>query len=272
MVLFLCYSLTQFIEQFLGIWILHKVYAEPRFRSKRMMILGGGLFLGVALLFVWNAWGSYVSNLAFLVGNILWASFYVLYFKCPFDVVYVWKNFLDISILLLKMPMLILTGLLQHRTLFEANRGGRNFAEVFWCLIIEILIFMLVMRRKDTIRLLRILFSRRKKLLIILFSIEWCMLTYSMYLGKMGFEPIDFVLHFIFIICVVLLMLYLMLNILYREIKSENTMLDTIQNNLQSQNEKLQIFYNQKNQQVHDVKHIMNYLRNCLENGKTQDA
>ena len=49
-------------------------------------------------------------------------------------------------------------------------------------------------------------------------------------------------------------------------------MLDTIQNNLQSQNEKLQIFYNQKNQQVHDVKHIMNYLRNCLENGKTEEA
>lgn len=84
MVLFLCYSLTQFIEQFLGIWILHKVYAEPRFRSKRMMILGGGLFLGVALLFVWNAWESYISNLVVLFGNILWAFFYSVYFRCSF--------------------------------------------------------------------------------------------------------------------------------------------------------------------------------------------
>ena len=63
-----------------------------------------------------------------------------------------------------------------------------------------------------------------------------------------------------------------MLNVLYQEIKSENIMLDTIQNNLQNQNERLQTFYNQNNQRLHDIKHIMIYLRNCLENGKTEEA
>lgn len=98
------------------------------------------------------------------------------------------------------------------------------------------------------------------------------MLTYSMYLGERGFAFIDFALHLIFIICSVLLALYLMLNILYQEIKSENIMLDAIQNNLQNQNDKLQVFYNQNNRQLHDVKHIMIYLRNCLESGKTEEA
>lgn len=98
------------------------------------------------------------------------------------------------------------------------------------------------------------------------------MLTYSMFLGKKGFEPVDFVLHLIFIVCSVFLMLYLILNVLYQEIKNENIILDTIQNNLQSQNDRLEAFYNQRNQQIHDIKHVMGYLRNCLENGKTEEA
>ncbi|GFI10423.1 hypothetical protein IMSAGC007_02892 [Lachnospiraceae bacterium] len=272
MVLFLCYSLTQFIEQFLGIWILHKVYAEPRFRSKRMMILGGGLFLGVALLFVWNAWESYISNLVVLFGNILWAFFYSVYFRCSFYTAYIWENFYSVMVSLLKMPILILMGLLQHKIFYDVNRGEKCFAEVFWCLLIEVLIIVLIKKKSNITKLLRMLLSRYKRLLFVIFLIEWCMLTYSMYLGERGFAFIDFALHLIFIICSVLLALYLMLNILYQEIKSENIMLDAIQNNLQNQNDKLQVFYNQNNRQLHDVKHIMIYLRNCLESGKTEEA
>lgn len=272
MMLFLFYSLTQFIEQFLGIWILHKVYPEQRFHSKTMKILGGILFLAIAMLFVWNAWGSYISNLMILIGNIFWAFCYSLYFECPFDVVYIWESFYSVMLSLLKMPLLILMGLIQHKLLYEVNRGVRNVVEIIWCFGIEVLILILAKKKKDIVKLLRMLLSKYKKLLIIIFCIEWCMLTYSMFLGKQGFTPIYFVMHLIFIICAVLLMLYLALNVLYQEIKNENIILDTIQSNLQNQNDRLEAFYNQRNQQIHDVKHVMSYLRNCLENGKTEDA
>ena len=270
--LFVCYSLVQLIEQFLGIWILHKVYPEARFHSKAMKALGGSLFLATMLLFMWNAWGSYISNLMILIGNTFWAFSYSFYFKCSFDVVYIWESFYGVMISLLKMPVLILMGLLQNRTLNQVNRRARNYTEIIWCLVIEILIVALIKNKKNIIRLVRMLLSKYKKLLFIIFVIEWCMLTYSMFLGKKGFEPVDFVLHLIFIVCSVFLMLYLILNVLYQEIKNENIILDTIQNNLQSQNDRLEAFYNQRNQQIHDIKHVMGYLRNCLENGKTEEA
>lgn len=272
MLLFLCYSFVHFIEMFLGIWIIHKIYPEPRFQSKALRMSGKILFLALAMLFMWNTWKSYISNLAIFIYSAAWAFCYVLYFKSPLSTVLIWENFYSLMISMLKMPVLILTGLLRHKILYDANRGKKNFAEVLWCLIIEITIFILVEKREDIVQLLRILLSKYKKLLIIIFCIEWCMLTYSMYLGEKGFTFIDFVLHIIFIICAVLLMLYLMLNILYQEIKSENIVLDTIQNNLQNQNDKLQIFYNQNNQRLHDIKHIMVYLRSCLESGKTEEA
>lgn len=270
--LFVCYSLVQLIEQFLGIWILHKVYSEPRIHSKTMRILGGILFLSAMMLFVWNAWESYISNIMILFGNVFWAFSYSLCFKCSFDVVYIWECFYGVMVSLLKMPLLILTGLLQSRTLNQVNRRARNFTEIIWCFGVEILIFILVKKKKDIIKLLRMLLSKYKKLLIIIFVIEWCMLTYSMFLGKKGFEPVDFMLHLIFIVCAIFLMLYLILNVLYQEIKNENIILDTIQNTLQKQNDKLEIFYNQRNQQIHDVKHVMSYLRNCLESGKIEEA
>lgn len=272
MLLFLCYSLTQFIEQFLGIWILHKVYPEPRFHSKVIKMLGLIQFLTVAMLFVWNAWESYISNIAILIGNLLWVFSYSLYFNCSLDVVYIWVCFYGVMVSLLKMPALILIGLLEHKILTQVNRETRNFTEIIWCLAIEALIFILVKKKGDIIKLIRMLLAKYKKLLAIIFVIEWCMLTYSMYLGEWGFAVIDFVQHLIFILCAVLLVLYLILNIHYQEIKSENIVLDTIQNNLQSQNEKLQTFYNQNNKQLHDIKHIMIYLKNCLENGKTEEA
>jgi len=207
-----------------------------------------------------------------LFGNIFWAFSYSLYFKCPFDIVYIWESFYGVMVSLLKMPILILIGLQRHMIFYDVNRGIKNFAEIFWCFLIEVLILVLIKKKKNIIKLLRMLLSDYKKLLIIIFLIEWCMLTYSMYLGERGFAVIDFVLHLIFILCAVLLMFYLMLNVLYQEIKSENIMLDTIQNNLQNQNERLQTFYNQNNQRLHDIKHIMIYLRNCLENGKTEEA
>ncbi|MEH2957582.1 GHKL domain-containing protein [Candidatus Merdisoma sp. JLR.KK006] len=272
MLLFLCYSFVHFIEMFLGIWIIHKIYPEPRFQSKAMRLLGGSVFLAVALLVVDNAWKSYISNVAIPSNIILCTLSYILCFKCSLSAILVWESFYSIMISLLKMPILILIGLLQHKVLSQVNREVRNFAEILWCFLIEILIFLLIKKRKDIIKLLKILLFRYKKLLITVFGIEWCMLTYSMYLGKEGFTFIDFVLHLIFIICAVLLMLYLMLNILYREIKSENIILDTIQSNLQNQNDKLQTYYNQNNQQLHDIKHIMIYLRNCLESGKAEEA
>lgn len=270
--LIVCYIIVHFIEQFLGIWLLHKVYFEPRNHSKPIKFFGGILFLAVMALFVWNAWESYISNVMILFGNLFWAFSYSLYFKCPFDVAYIWESFYGVMFSLLKMPVLILIGLQQQVIFYDANRGKKNFAEVFWCFLIEILIFILIKKKKDLIKLLRMLLFSYKKLLAIIFVIEWCMLTYSMYLGERGFAVIDFVLHLIFILCAVLLMFYLTLNVLYQEIKSENVMLDTIQNNLQNQNEKLQTFYNQNNRRLHDVKHIMIYLRNCLESGKTEEA
>lgn len=272
MTLLLCYSLVQFIEQFLGIWILHKVYSEPKSHSKVMKAIGGILFLATAILFVWNAWGAYVSNLAFLFGNVLWAFSYSLYFRCSFNAVYIWESFYGLMMLLLKMPVLILIGFPQNKTLIQVNRGERNFTEVIWCFGIEIIIFLLVKKKKDIFKLLKMLLSKYKRLLIIIFCIEWCMLTYSMFLGESGFKPIDFVLHLIFMICCVFFMLYLVLNVLYQEIKNENIILDTIQNSLQNQNDKLENFYNQKNQQIHDVKHVMSYIRNCLEDGKVKEA
>lgn len=237
-----------------------------------MKLLGGGLFLAVAALFVWNAWESYISNLVILIHSVLWAVSYTLYFKCPLGVALVWENFYSVMVSLLKMPALILIGLLENKIFYDVNRGKKNFTEVFWCIIIEIFVFVLVRKKKDIIKLLRILLFKYRKLLVIIFAIEWCMLTYSMYLGEKGFAFIDFVLHLIFILCAVLLMLYLMMNILYREIKNENIILDTVQTNLQIQNEKLQAFYNKNSQQIHDVKHVMIYLKNCLENGKTDEA
>lgn len=101
---------------------------------------------------------------------------------------------------------------------------------------------------------------------------EWGMLTYSMYLGMKGFSTVGFVLHSVFVLCAILVMLYLIWYVLYQQVKVERDRLDTFQGMLEKQNQTLRMIYNQNNKKMHDVKHVMLYLENCLEQGRTKAA
>lgn len=270
--LLLCYSLIQFIEKALGIWIIQKLYPDKREHSKfiKIMIILVGLMWGV--ISTWNAWAVFVSNSSFIGDSFCFSVLLFLYWKNSFQTVFIGEIFYNVTLMLFKMLFLILEGVWKQKTIFEINYSARNFNEIIWCLFIYFLLGVILYMKKEIFQLFKTILCKYKKALCLVCGIEWLMITYSMYLGKKGFSTVGFILHLIFIICAVMLTSYLMLNTLYQKIKIEKYVLDRFQSMLEKQNVALQSMYNQNNEKMHNVKHVMLYLGNCLEKGKTKEA
>lgn len=268
----ICYGLVQFAEMILGIWTFGKMYPEKRKHSiclKTILIL---TFVAWGMVVVWNTWIFFVSNVFVILNSFILAILIFAYWRTFFSLALLWELFYNITFELSKMLFLILEGVIEQKTQYEANLGVRNYKETIWCFVIFIIAVTIVQVKKDILQLMKTMLYRYKKVQCFLCCIGWLMLTYSMYLGMQGFSTSVLVLHSIFIICVVMAIFYLMLDTLYEKVKIERYMLDAFQGALEKQNQELQIIYNQNNKKMHDVKHIMLYLENCLEQGKAEEA
>lgn len=267
-----CYCIAQFLEIFLGIGVIQKLYPEKREHSIWFQIILMIACVVWGMLATWNAWLFFVSNTFVIVNSLFFSALIFAYYSIPFFRIFSWELFYNTTLALAKMLLLILEGVLEQKTLHEVNLGARSIKETAWCFIMYLAIFIIIFTNKNMQQILRIMLLEHKKILCVVYCVEWGMLTYSMYLGKKGFSTTGFTLHFSFVLCAVLVMLYMIWYILYQQVNMERNRLDTFQNMLEKQNQALQMIYNQNSQKMHDVKHVMLYLKNCLDQGKTEEA
>lgn len=270
--LLVCYALAQYVEMFLGIWMFQKLYPEKKEHSIWLKIIFFILYMGWGILAVWNVWMTYISN-SFIILNSLVLSILIFgYLKRNYFLIFIWEFFFNTTLGLIKMLLLILEGILQQKTLLQVNWGIRNLKEIAWSFTIYIFVFAMVLGKRSMWQLLKIVLFEHTKMLSIVCCVEWCMLTYSMYLGKKGFSTTGFILHSAFVLCAILVMLYLIWHVLYQQVKVEKSRLDTFQTMLEKQNQTLQVMYNQNSEKMHDIKHVMMYLENCLAQGKMKEV
>lgn len=270
--LLVCYGLAQFVEMFLGFWVFQKLYPDKSEHVTWKKILFFTIYVGWGILAIWNGWMAFVSNSFVILNSLVLAGWIALYLKNSYALALIWEFFYNTTLALIKVLLLVLEGVLERETIYGANWGSRNFKEIIWCFTIYIIIFIVVFVQKNAQQVLRMVLFEHRKMLCIVCCAEWSMLTYSMYLGKRGFSTEGFVLHSVFVLCAVLVFLYLIWYVLYQQVKVEKSRLDTFQNMLEKQNQTLQMMYDQNSKKMHDVKHMMMYLENCLEQGKMREA
>lgn len=138
-------------------------------------------------IIVWNAWDSFISNTSIILNGIETAIIYCIFYKAEYETVVAWNIFYGISIAFVKLPYMILSGLIGQKTLFQVNRGTRNWGDVLYCILINIAFGIFIKNRGEKIRLLESLIVRHKRLLIFMGILLWSLLSYNMWLGKQGF-------------------------------------------------------------------------------------
>lgn len=268
-----CYILIQTAEMLIGAWIIYSLYPEFRKDNKRQRVFWGVGCAAMCILYIWSAWNSYISNIAILALAAIFSLIYRYFLKVKLLPSFLLEMLYLTSISFLKLPVLILEGVLFDKTLIEVNRGKRTILECCWCIILIAAIILLIRKRKRFEKykeLVYLLLSERIRVLFAMTVIQWLLLSYNMWLGKRGFQTIDLVLNVLLILGISLYLHYLLLRMAYNRIQQDKNNLNISQSLLQEQNERVHRLYQENRLHLHEEWRMMEYLY-CMIKEKRYD-
>ena len=265
MMLKICYVLASLCEAAMAIFVLNKIYPEFRFKSNMMKGVASLLLLVNGFFYVGNAWLFYISISYGLIVSLVTAGIYWLFWKSRFLNNYLFVFFFYINISILKMPLLIIRGIKDSQNIVSVNRGPRIFVEVGCIFVILVLVYIGVTYYKKTIIILQKLFTENMLLCAATTIFEWLILCHCMRNGAERFVKRDLAFNFIVILCVALLLLSISLFFTYQQIKTESMIQMEIQKCLKNQYHELKELYEVNSRWVHDAKHELILVGNCLE-------
>lgn len=271
-----CYALILVVEMLLGIYILHCLYPNCRGESKwfrKTWIIAGYIVSG--FLFVIDGVDSFISNLSILFFALLFSALYSCFFEVKFLKAFLIEVLFLISISFLKIPVLILEGIIYVSTLAEINRGSRTLLECVWLTVLMIIIIFLIKKKRISRyykNAIQMLVSKETGLVLMVTGAQWFLLSYGMRLGRMGYQTVDFIFSVIHILCIFFCVHYLILRIAYHEIKLEKGLLDISQGLLQKQNEENHETYQKNRSRLHEYYRTLRYLYFCITEEKYEEA
>lgn len=268
----ICYMFAIWCEMSLGIIFSLKIYPEFRTGNKLMRSLAVILFCISGGMYAWNSWMFYVSTLFVIVISFQIALIYWLFWNSNFLEVLLLEMFYFTNISILKMPLITIHGLLENKTFYQVNGNIKIFADIIYILLIVLLIGILLYKYD----ILELIFKRsllkNKMIFLCTIAVEWFMFAYSIHIGEFGFSAMDLVLNMLCILCVVAVIIYTTLFCAYQQIRDENASQQAINYNLKKQYFGLQKMYETNNRQIHNIKHELMYICNCLEEDKVSWA
>ncbi len=181
-----CYILVQIMEVLTGICILHGVYNKQKKNPIWLRGIWGIVFIILIVSYAVNAWDSFISNVFMLLHGILFGLWYCANFKADFLKVFLIEMLYMVNISFLKLPVLILEGIVSGAPLTKINRGGRTILECFWCMIL-IAAIILLLKKKEFFKYykspVQLLISKYTGLMLVITGIQWLLLSYNMWLG-----------------------------------------------------------------------------------------
>ena len=268
----ICYMLAILCEMSLGIIFSLRIYPEFRIENKLMRRLAVILFSISATMYAWNSWMFYVSTLFVIVISFQIALLYWLFWKSNFLEVLLLEIFYFTNISILKMPLVTMHGLLENRTFYQVNIDAKVYSDVIYILLIVCMVGILTYKYKILETIIKRMLFKNKIIFLSIIAVEWLMLAYGMHMGKWGIYPKNLFINMLCIVCIAAVIIYMALFYTYQQIRNDSISQQAIYDNLKKQYLGLQRIYDSNNQQMHNIKHELIYICNCLEENKISCA
>ncbi len=269
----ICLAILQILKIYLGIWIIVQVFPQIRIKTGYRRILAAMLFVGIVCIQVEDYWTCFISYGNLWVTGILFGIICLFALeeqRLPIVVLY-W--FYSVSMELLKIPCLVLKGVFYKETLFWANYGERSWVEAIWYFFIFLGIILWVYIRQKSLFIMKKLLENHSVSILILGVAEWLLLGGVMWMGGgQAFSASALLVAFLGIFCVILLFLYLLLKSVWRESENEKNLMSASQDLLIKHHEELKEVYTKNSQRMHDTKHMLLYLKNCIMENHLEEA
>ena len=268
----ICYMFAILCEMSLGIIFSLKIYPDFRTENKLIRSLALILFCISGGMYAWNSWMFSVSTLFVIVISFQIALLYWIFWKSNFLEVILLEIFYFTNISILKMPLVTMHGLLENRTFYQVNTDAKVYGDVIYILLIVGMVGILTYKYKIIEAIIKRMLFKNKIIFVCIIAVEWLMLAYGMHLGKWGIYPNNLLINVLCIVSVAAVIIYMALFYTYQQIRNDRISQQAIYDNLKKQYLGLQRIYDLNNQQMHNIKHELIYICNCLEKNKISCA
>lgn len=272
------YVVIQMAEVLLNIWIVRHLFPERRENRRWAYCAAAAGYIIIGAMYAWNNYTFFISNIFILFFALQFSCVYCICHTAKFVRVFLLETFYMTSLSFFKLSIVIIECIVSGKSIAQVNRGERTLAECIWCVALTVIIAVVVMitKRKETSgrykRAIQLLLSEEIKLMAAVTAVQWSLLSYNMWLGVLDYQTDDFTVNVLLIFSLYLCLNYLILRAAYREMRQDNSRLDLARELLQKQNNELHEIYMNNREQVHEQRHILEYLYYCIGEEKYEEA
>lgn len=218
-------------------------------------------------------WNSYQSVTVILLGNIVPVLYLYIFYQCSFLEAYLWELLYLVNIGLMKEPYVAYVGTFRQRKFTEFFLWPREhfYSEIFYVITIYSVI-LLINKYIDISKWIKVLLIEHKKYLFAVGCTEAYILTILMNFGEGKITENNLTFTLVILIILVLCLLFVYLGMQKRLIESERNILNMRFETMKEQYGELKKSYDKYRCLLHDEKHMISYLNECLDNGNIRDA
>lgn len=231
-------------------------------------------FCGMIVLLAWNYWGSYVSLSMVWAANIVLPFYINKYYKCKFYEAYIYEVLYLSTVQILKCAYMVYKGVSEQQTLLIMNReGGMHTLEavIYPIIIYAIILFCVKSFSVDVV--LRKAFEKYKRWIILAAIVE--SVIFELFTDLIGGGKINSgaaTIVIVFVIIMFWLVLAVMITLFRKVTLAEQNILKVKNEAIEQQYRELRKAYEQNRCLIHDERHRMQYIDECLKNSDIDRA
>ena len=253
--------------------VLLILYLYAAWKKKKHPDIQLLLFSGMIISLTVQNWASYFSTPMVLTGNVFPVLFLYCFWECSFFQAYLWEVSYSVIIGIIKVVYITFCGVFKGNYFYDYFLPPRNhtYSEVVWWILICLIMCFLLRFKLSKIVIEKLLLLHKKMLLIAnvaLVLIIHILVDYG--LGKIENDNLSFIM--ILFVGMILFLIIIFAKVYGQVIEKEKFLLNARNHAVQAQYEEMSVSYEKYRQLVHDEKHMVSYVAECLRKGENKTA
>lgn len=260
-----CALIETFIEMSICIGISVKAYGCKSNANRFLRIVITSLLCFNFVIKAFNNIVSIYSISAILTDFLITVILLCVIIRKEILRIISWSLFSTVNIEFLKLPMLVIIGIIYDETLSEMNliNNSQNWSRVINCIIFILLFIVCIKYNKPIIKYLGM--EHQRIVMLFVGCIEYLIIMYIVFIGWNGFTIHTFILTLCLIVMLFLLIVCLIVLLEYQMVIRINRLLKAKEHNMKI-NYSLISQEIERNRKInHDNKYDFEYLYHCLE-------
>lgn len=224
-------------------------------------------FVMIVVLITCQYWTAFVSGNVILLGNLYLPIFLTIFFRCTILQAYIWEFMYLTNVGLLKALYIITICLVEKRKIgeyiYRQNMHSYS-AGIYLILISAIVILLLKLFHVD--KTVSDFFINNKKIFYCFALIEYILLYFLLNIQNKMIEIEYLIMAIVIVTGISGVLLILFTYFFVKSISAEKNILEVKNRAIEQQYRELEDAYQKYRCIIHDQKHMLNFIQECIEN------